>query len=193
MIVWRYLLSVSIIVSVVSHAWRVVATPAAVFTPHLERIQRSLPPDWSMRLPAKILLGGPADEEFIEQLTIKLFSSTSPPGFTIGLFSCTNGPQPCLVGSFAVDSRSSFTAQQEFKRHLAAAAPIRLADGVRGYFLEGTVRQPTSIFSSVMWEQDGFYYTASFLVDERQNLLNMAASMAKNQPIRASRPPTERK
>lgn len=186
MIVWRYLLLVSVIVSIFSDSWRVVAAPATVFTPHLERIQRALPPDLAIRLPTKILLGGPADEEFVEQLTVKLFSSTSPPGLTIGLFSCTNGPQPCLVGSFAVDSRTSLVAQQEYKRHVAAAAPIRLADGVRGYLLEGTFRQPPAIFSSVMWEQDGFYYTASFLVDERQNLLNMAASMANNPLIRSA-------
>lgn len=185
--VWRGLLSASAIVVIFSHSWRVVAAPATVFTPHLEQIQRALPPDLALRLPAKILLGGPADDEFIEQLTVKLFSSTSPPGLTIGLFSCTNGPQPCLVGSFSADSRNSLVAQQEYKRHVAAAAPIRLANGVRGYLLEGTVRQPTSIFSSVMWEQDNVYYTVSFLVDERQNLLNMAASMANNNPIRSTR------
>jgi hypothetical protein len=185
--VWRSLFSVSMLLAVLSSAAQVAAAPAKVFTPHLEEIQRTLPADWSMRLPTKVLLGGPADDEFIEQLIVRLFPSASPPGLTIALFSCANGPQPCLVGSFSVESLNSSIAQQEFKRHVAAAAPIRLAGEVRGYFLEGTARKPPSIFSSVMWEQNQLYYTASFLVGERENLLRMAYSMANNVPIRSGK------
>lgn len=179
----RGLFLVPIVLASLTVATPVTAAPAQVFASSVGRIQQSLPPGWKMRLPREILLGGPADEDFIEQLIVRVFPSGSPAGLTIALFSCENGPQPCLVGSFSVDSRTSANARREFERHLAAAAPIQLAPGVRGYLLEGMHRKPQSIFSSVMWEQDGQLYTASFLVGERQNLLYMAKQMANNPPI----------
>ncbi|MBW4519929.1 MAG: hypothetical protein KME16_09570 [Scytolyngbya sp. HA4215-MV1] len=186
---YRPLLFVVLLVTSLNNAVRVLAAPDPVFTPHLNQIQRSLPPKWVMRLPDKILLGGPADEDFINQLNIKLFSSTSPPGLTIGLFSCDSGPHPCLVGSFSVEAPTSDNTQREWKQHLAAATPIELTQGVQGYLLEGNFRQPPSIFSSVMWQQDGLLYTVSFLLQERQNILYMAHSMANSQPIRSTLTP----
>ena len=182
---YRPLLFVASIVAIFSHTVQGIAAPDPIFTPHLNQIQRSLPSQWVMRLPNKILLGGPADEDFISQLNIRLFASKSPPGLTIGLFSCDSGPHPCLVGSFSVEPPTSASAQQELQQHLAAATPIELAQGVRGYLLEGNYRKPASIFSSVMWQQDGLLYTVSFLLQERQNILYMARSMANSQPIRA--------
>ncbi|MDX2099474.1 MAG: hypothetical protein SFW36_16975 [Leptolyngbyaceae cyanobacterium bins.59] len=157
-----------------------IAAPAPVLMPHLQKIRTSLPFGWAIRLPSQILLGGPADPEFINQLTVKVFPSNTPAGLTVGLFTCEQSPLPCLVGSFSVDSATSENAQRELKRHIAAAAPIKLGKGGRGYLLHGPVRKPASDFSSVMWEQDGMIYTITFLAAERQNLLYMAYSMANN-------------
>ena len=167
----------------------VTAQPANVFTPHLDQIQQSLPPNLVMRLPNRVLLSGPADADFIDALIVKVLSSQSPPTMTVSLFTCDSGPQPCLVGSFSVDNKFSTNAQQELKKHQAAAAPIRLREGVRGYFLPGPSQKPPSRFSSVIWEQGNEIYTVSFFSGERQNILNMAYSMANSAPITRSGAP----
>lgn len=180
----RSSLLIAPIVWTVSLAPPTIAAPAKLFLPYLEQIRQALPPGWAMRLPSDILLGGPADDEFISQLTVKILATQSPPGFTIALYSCERSPMPCLVGSFAVDRADSPNAQRELKRHMAAAAPIKLGNtnGVRGYLLHGPLSTPRNEFSSVMWQQDNMIYTVTFLAAERQNLLYMAYSMANNQP-----------
>lgn len=193
----RYCLAASISLSmalIMGSTLEAAAVPADVFIPHLDKISQELPPNLVMRLPSQIMLSGPADQDFIEQLIVKVFPSQSPPGMTIGLFTCEISPQPCLIGSFSVDRKDSESAQIEQKKHQAAAAPIKLAEGVRGYFLPGDSLKPTSRFSSVIWEQNGLVYTVSFFSGERQNILNMAQSMATSPPINrfVSRPMTTR-
>lgn len=186
--IWRGGLTTLAAISAIGLAARAVASPAEIFTPYLDRIQRELPAPLVMRLPTEVRLGGPADDEFIQQLTVRVFSSASPPGVTVGLFSCGDGSQFCLIGTFSVASASSPTAQADFRRHVAAANPIQLTKGVRGYLLDGSTKQPPSLFSSVMWSQDGVFHSLSFAEPERQNILYMAVSMANNEPIRSQRP-----
>ena len=192
----RYCLAtfVSTTLVVGSNILKAAAVPAEIFTPHLDKISQTLPPNLVMRLPSQIRLSGPGDQDFIEQLIVKVFPSQSPPGMTVGLFTCEISPQPCLIGSFSVDKKDSESAQIELKKHQAAAAPIKLAEGVRGYFLPGESLKPASRFSSVIWEQNGLVYTVSFFSGERQNILNMAQSMATSPPINrfVSRPMTTR-
>ncbi|OLP18233.1 hypothetical protein BST81_11790 [Leptolyngbya sp. 'hensonii'] len=163
-------------------AVRSEAIPAPIFRSHLQEIRENLPSGWKMRLPARILLGGPADDDLANQLIVKVISTRTPPGLTVGLFTCKASTHPCLIGSLSVDSATSENALREYQRHQAAAAPIKLANGVRGYLLHGPVRKPQSDFSSVMWEQDGLLYTITFLAVERQNLLYMAYSMTQEAP-----------
>lgn len=177
------LLVTSVVLTIVGSAVKVSAAPDNIFSPHLDRIQSELPPGYVMRLPSQVLLGGPVVLE-PEELIVKVIPSTVPAGMTVSLFTCEMGPQPCLVGSFAVDSSTSMNAQRELSRHQAMAAPITLAPGVQGYLLEGPNEAPSSPFSSVMWQQDGMVYRVSFLAHERQNILNMAHSMAIEAPIR---------
>ncbi|MBD1860936.1 MULTISPECIES: hypothetical protein [Trichocoleus] len=183
----RYCLAASVALStalmVGGSAIKAAAIPDDIFTPHLAKISQGLPPNLVMRLPSQIRLSGPGDRDFIDELIVKVFPSQSPPGMTVGLFTCDISPQPCLIGSFSVDSKDSESAQIELKKHQAAAAPIKLAEGVRGYFLPGPSLKPASRFSSVIWEQNGLVYTVSFFSGERQNILNMAHSMANNPPI----------
>lgn len=166
-----------------------MAEPANVFAPHLDQIRQNLPPNLVMRLPNQVLLSEPANADFINALIVKVLSSQSPPTMTVSLFTCESGPQPCLVGSFSVDNKFSANAQQELKKHQAAAAPIRLSENIRGYFLPGASQIPPSRFSSVMWEQGNEIYTVSFFSGEKQNILNMAYSMANNAPITRSNAP----
>jgi len=164
----------------------VLAVPAKVFTPHLDRIRQNLPPKFVLRLPSKILLSDPADDEFIEGLKVRITTADSPPRITVGLFSCDDDSQFCRIGTFSAESIRSPTAQQDYQQHVAAAAPIQLTTTIRGYLLAGTQRQPPSAFSSVMWQQDGMFYTISFANPERQNMLYMAVSMANDEPIAAT-------
>lgn len=173
-----------------------LASPANVFTPHLDRIRQNLPPKFVLRLPSHVLLNEPADDEFIQTLTVRLTTADSPPRLTVGLYSCEDDSQFCRIGTFAAADALTAQAQQDYRQHVAAAAPIQLTKTIRGYMLMGTAKQPPSAFSSVMWQQDGMFYTISFANPERQNMLYMAVSMANNEPIAASsaasgNPPTK--
>lgn len=163
---------------------RATARPAPVFTPYLAQIRSAIPPTAEMRLPSEILLGGPGGLD-PNTLIVKVLPTATPPRLTIGLFTCDRGPFPCLVGSFVAEPVSSTNAQRELERHRAMAAPITLRNGVRGYLLEGPSQQPSSDFSSLMWQQDGMIYTISFLAAERQNILDMARQMAISPPLKS--------
>lgn len=167
---------------------RSIAAPAKVFTAHLQTIQRQLPSGLSMRLPAKILLGGPADDEFIEKIIVRVNPTVAPEGITVDLLSCDNDPRLCWIGSFAVKSGSSAIARREYQRHYWAARPITLNERIRGYVLDDIPRQPSVTVSSVMWKQDGMFYSARFATPERQNMLYMALSMANAEPVSALTP-----
>ena len=164
-----------------------LARPASVFAPHLDRIRKNLPPNFVLRLPSQVLLNEPADEEFIQKLTVRIVTSDSPSRFTVGLYNCEDDSQFCRIGTFSTEAATTPEAQQDYQQHVAAASPIQLTKTIRGYVLMGTAKHPPSAFSSVMWQQDGMFYTISFANPERQNMLYMAVYMANNDPITASK------
>ena len=172
--------------SVIDRSTIAIASPAKVFTHHLDRIRQNLPPRFVMRLPSQIVLNEPADDEFIEKLMVRIATVDSPPRLTVGLYSCEDDSQFCRVGTFSAATANTPQAQQEYQQHLAAAAPIQLTKTIRGYVWMGPTKRPPSAFSSVMWQQDGMLYTVSFANSERQNMLYMAVYMANNDPIAAS-------
>lgn len=179
----RPLLTLSVVISIFGTTSAVSARPASVFTPEIEQIQRTLPLGLTMRLPSEFRLN-----EFFDidpsRLVVRSFPSDKPRSFTVSVFTCTTGSQPCLLGSFSVEEKSSASAQLELNRHREKGDRITLATNIRGYFLEGQQQSPFSSFSSVMWQQDNLIYTVSFPSEERQNLLLMAASMAREMPLR---------
>ncbi|MBE9176981.1 hypothetical protein IQ268_00120 [Oculatella sp. LEGE 06141] len=181
----RYGLMVLTGLAVLGNAGAGVAMPADVFLPHLDRIRQTTPPNTVMRLPATVLLGGPGSLN-PNELLIRVLPTSSPPRMTVSLFTCASGPFPCLVGSFTAENAGSVNAQRELSRHQLMATPITLTPGVQGFLLEGTSQTPPSDFSSVMWQQDDTVYTVSFLAAERQNILFMAASMAKEEPLQTA-------
>jgi hypothetical protein len=181
----RYKLFLATCFTILSSAASSSALPAEVFVPYLDRIRQTLPAETAMRLPSEILLGGPGSLN-VNELTVRVLPSNSPPRMTVSLFTCTSGPFPCLVGSFTAENAGSLNAQRELNRHQTMATPITLTSSVQGYLLEGQSQQPPTNFSSVMWQQDNTIYTISFLSAERQNLLFMATSMAREAPIQRS-------
>jgi hypothetical protein len=84
-----------------------------------------------------------------------------------------------------VAAKTSIDVREEFKHYQTTATPITLANNIRGYLLEGSKQEPTSELSSVMWEQDNQFYTVKVPVQQRQNLLNIADSMAQAMPIQS--------
>ena len=157
-------------------------TPAEIFTPYLEQIRNSLPSSLSMRLPSQVPVND-FSEEHINEYQVKINSFFSSPSLTVNLYNCDTDSPSCLVGSFSVDSKTSVTVRQAFKQFQATAIIIHLTDNIQGYLLEGKQQNPPQSLSSIMWEQDGAIYTASFREQEHQHLLSMVHSMAQSKPI----------
>ncbi|HBY75641.1 MAG TPA: hypothetical protein DEG47_01200, partial [Cyanobacteria bacterium UBA11148] len=153
-----------------------------IFAPYQQQIQDNLPPGLQMRLPSEVpsSVFSPGTPN---QYRIRVIPSTPALGLTVSIFNCEQDEPTCLVGSFAVDSLASIRAREALQQHQAAATPITLAPDRQGYLWEGSKQNPPSPFSSVMWEQDGQIYTVRFRVQQRQNMLYMASSMAKTEPI----------
>ena len=157
-----------------------------IFTPYLEQIRKSLPPGLVMRLPSQTSESGNRVVSS-SKYKVRVSPSTSQPELTVSVFSCDEQQPSCLVSRFVVVAKSSMDAQREFKTYQTAATPITLANNIQGYLLEGSRSKPTSEFSSVMWEQDNQFYTVSLPSPLRQQLFNIANSMAKAIPIERTR------
>ena|GEM_PF-5370813 len=187
--VWqRSLLALAVIVAVNGRSLEASARPAAVFTPHLEKIQSSLPLGLAMRLPPEIQILGLSESEE-ERLIVRVFSSETLDNLTVSLFTCELGNQPCFVGSFGVDRDTSVSALRELQRHQNLGDRVTLAYNIPGYILEGSQQKPSYRFSSVMWQQNGMIYRVSLPLVERQNILLMASAMTREVPIRRVLPP----
>ncbi|WP_143467792.1 hypothetical protein [Leptolyngbya ohadii] len=185
----RVTFSLSVLsLSIASLTDRAIARPAPVFVPYLSQIQRAIPPNAEMRLPAQILLGGPGGLN-PDLLLVKVLPTTAPPRLTVSLFTCGERTTSCLIGSFAAQPIASSTAQRELRRHQATATSITLTDQVRGYLIDGLRQNPTSDISSLMWQQDDIVYTISFPASERQNILYMARQMAVASPLKPLQTP----
>lgn len=160
--------------------------PADIFTPHLEQIRKSLPPGLVMRLPFPI---SESDNWNVSspKYSVRVSPSASQPELTVSVFSCDKQQPSCLVSRFIAAAKSSIDAQREFKNYQTVAIPIKLANNIQGYFLEGSRSKPASELSSVMWEQDNQFYTVSLPTSLRQELFDIANSMAEAVPVESTR------
>ncbi len=166
---------------------KVNANPLNVFTPSLKEIENSLPPGWVMRLPS-VLIFPNTPEAQNGQLFVRVFSSKTPPNLTVGLSTCKVSPHPCLLASFAVDSKDSLNAQQELIKHKNNGKIVDLDHNIEAFIWEGSKENPSIPFSSIMWEQAGMIYTVTLVDRERQRLRDLAYSMANNRfPIFSSK------
>ncbi|MFZ9738742.1 MAG: hypothetical protein ACO3EZ_12100 [Prochlorotrichaceae cyanobacterium] len=156
-----------------------IAEPDPVFTPYLAQIMAEAPPATEVRLPSTVWMG----EESQKPSTVQVFSSRTLSLLTLGLSTCEAGVLPCLVGTVTIEPSSTANGQREYQRHRTGFAPITLATGVQGYFLEGSKQRPAVPFSSVMWQQNQTFYTLTFPVNDRQNLLFTARDMANSLPL----------
>ncbi|OUL37118.1 hypothetical protein BV372_03745 [Nostoc sp. T09] len=187
---YRNLLTLPVVLAVLGSTLPAVAIPSEIFTSQLPEIQQNLPLGYGMRLPDQIRLGNGSDayggklRDLLSKLIVRLFPSTTPRGLTVGLFTCETAAQPCLVGTFSVDSPDAVSTVHEFSKHKTTGNVISLSKDIQGYFLDGSLQNPQLPFSSLMWRQDGLIHTISFPVKERQNILLMGYSMVHQPPIR---------
>jgi hypothetical protein len=160
----------------------VFARPATVFIPHMALIENNIPVGLAMRLPTEIPLSGPSDFEE-SKLVVRVFPSETLESFTVSIFTCESSTHPCLLGSFAVYKRTNDSAQRDLERHQAIGDRIPLATNIKGYLIEGPRQNPSYQFSTLMWQQNNMVYTISFPANERENIVWMATSMVREQPL----------
>ena len=162
-----------------------LAEPAAPFQPHLAEIFQVQPPDVQVRLPSQVFLSADPDrpEANPADYTVKVFASQTLHILTLSLSTCQTGIVSCLVGTITLEPTHSSNAQRAWQRHQAGFAPITLAPQVQGYVLDGRHHRPPLPFSSLMWQQDHSFYTLTFPVNDRQNLLFTAQSMAQSEVL----------
>lgn len=180
---WRsYLLAVPVLLTICTNAVGVLARPATVFMPHLERIQSNLPEGLVMRLPREIPLAGHSDIE-ADKLVVNIFPSDTPRSFTVSVFTCDRSVHPCLLGSFSVEKTTAESARAELDRHKTRGDRLSLANNVPAYLIDGPAQNPPLQFSTIMWQQNEMIYTISFPASERESMLWMAKSMATEKPL----------
>lgn len=172
------------------------AEPADVFRPHINEMVESVPPGYPIRLPSEIvtdgyiLLNGRGDFDY-EPLTVKVQASQTPLSLVVSLHSCepTVTRTPCTFGTITIDRSSSVHAREELKRHQRLGDRITFRRDLRAHLIDGSRSGTRSAFSSVVWQQDNAIYTLSFpAAGDRQDLLDMAASMALSRPVRSTLP-----
>jgi len=179
---WQsYLVLLPTILVILGNAFEVNAKPDDIFTPYLKEIASSLPQGWEMRLPEQIP-AKPLVQDRDDRYYLAIDRSTDKLGLAVRVFDCQQVALSCLAGSFAVNDATSLT-RQLFKQYQSVGSTVKLYDGIEGFYLEGT-ESPTS---SLMWEQDGKFYTASFNLRDRRYILDMAYSMSSSRPIKGTR------
>lgn len=158
------------------------AQAESVFTPYYQKIREEIPLGLSIRLPDKIL-SSTAQQQSLENFTVKVFASQNPSRLTLSLHGCQTGNRPCLLGSFVTENVNSSLAQAELTRHKSQGEQITLKQEVFGYILDSETPNAPTAFVTMMWQQDNMVHTLSFPQSERQNMLYMAVSMAQSESL----------
>ena len=182
--IWSNFIQRVSILSVLAIATALPLKPAqaeSIFDPYKQSIREQLPVGLSLRLPEKILLNA-AEQQNIENYTVRVFVSQNPSRLTVSLHSCSGGGS-CLLGSFVTENQRSSVAQSELERHQDEGVRITLKDGVFGYVIDNDAPRSATPFATMMWAQDNMVHTLSFPQNERQNMLYMALSMANSDSL----------
>lgn len=163
------------------------ATPASsrpsLIQINLEDIQQQLPPRWVIRLPSQRSLNLLTNNGQNE-LSLRIFSFAEPAGLMLNFFHCESGLPECLVATIALDSLESEEAQQRLRQHRSGYA-LSLTDSIMGYGVD--THQQDRAIASVMWQQDGLFYTVRVPTQYRDSLSEIVQTMAIAPPLAASR------
>ncbi|NJK48719.1 hypothetical protein HC931_11520 [Candidatus Gracilibacteria bacterium] len=149
------------------------AEPAPLFAPILPEIREKLPQGLQMRLPATL----PERPE-----TLYPFVKANDRGLQVYLAIDAECDRPsCSVGGASVFTQTGFASWQ---RKLENAEAIALPNGIQGYYLKLGEGEDADHY--VIWQQDGAGYVigTDSRNTERQELVQIAASMVSEPPIR---------
>jgi hypothetical protein len=161
------------------------AEPASIFRPLIRDIQTQLPRGMVMRLPAVI----PNPPSGIPGYRPAIIPSNDREGgyFAIVLVT-SNCPETRLVavcdtGRIVVERRDSNT-NQRLRENQQQGSSISLKTGVRGFYR--SYIQPTrGQMHEIVWEQDGMIFMVMSRSMSREQVINVAISMANEPPIKA--------
>ena len=160
---------------------------------YLDYVQSSLSQnqDIVMRWPSDNWLQALVDSEvgystdYFTNYFIERLPNPTDARLSFGIFDCDEKLPSCLLGTLSTSESTSESALAALSRHQAGAAPITLASGTEGYFLEGSLETAKGTLSSVAWVQDAQIYVVYFPMEAKQTGLYLARSMAISQPLLA--------
>jgi len=156
------------------------ANPAPFFNPILQQLQAySLP----LRLPSSMGYDSSGLEYDMSGLEPEIYGR--------GSYLAVNIVEPlpcyfCHLGRIFV-SQPHAEAREALDYNRRNGAGVTLREGVRGFYTRGMMA-PKGYTPTLLWEQDGFIYGVSYYAGEdpesvRQFLIDIARSMARQQPV----------
>ncbi len=140
----------------------------------VEDIRQQLPPDWTIRLPEVSSLT-PMMTSLQNELSLHIFSFANPSSLVLKFFQCDTGLPECTLASITLDSLDSEEAQEMFHQH-RSGTPLQLSDSLVGYWLD--THHNGQAIASIMWQQDGLFYTVRVPARYRTHPLRIAQAIA---------------
>jgi hypothetical protein len=181
----NYLLNFGAILTVscqifLSSAQSAIAVPASIFQPILQDIRTQLPKGMVMRLPANVPDVGATTYAgvsgyFPEQGFFRIDLTSEP--------DCD--ATACNMGNIFVFRRGNSLGENDGLPD-SRTKLITLKPGVRGfysYYRSGSAGYRHHVF----WKQDGLFFEVESRAMSKQQVINMAISMATEPPIRSAK------
>ena len=180
------LMSFMLSLGVISFLQPANAAPAPAFRPILQSIRDQLPEGMVMRLPSFLYLYGGPGIKRNEYANLESYQANE---LRISVTSQPNcGARACQNGYIAVLKSSLEDAHVKFLRSDSESIlhrdMITLAKGVKGTYIFVNMRGASGgSYHAVLWEQDGLTFVVSGVLPDKQGVIEIAKSMAKEPPV----------
>lgn len=169
-----------------------VAAPSSIFSPILRSIQRQLPKEMVMRLPASIKLVGQGKK-------IPIYADLEP--YENGEFRISIASQPncqaryCQLGYIATFKPNYNSKNNYHLSKRSEGTSVNLGSRVRGVFVDiDTEGASSGRYGIVVWEQNNQTFLVSLpffsslsASQNKKTIVSVAQSMATQPPIRSSK------
>ncbi len=159
-----------------------IAAPAPIFRPILKEIRNKLPYGVVMRLPSYL----PNSQELYATVGSEgLYRQAPEKGFVVMISTIQNcSYHACDVGGFTVYPGTNKSLRSLLSEGLQDITNVKLGKGIQGLysFFNGGSSQDRAI----IWKQNGLLFKVDCRAGwmSKQQLINLAKSMAKEPPIR---------
>ncbi|MCW5312957.1 hypothetical protein GTQ43_03555 [Nostoc sp. KVJ3] len=164
----------------------VTAVPAPLFKPILKDIPNQLPRDMVIRLPSSVPEAG---IEGVNTYAIVRGYQNEYQGGMFGVdFASRNdcSVTACNMGNIFVSRGNPLNENDSLLENRRQAKPINLKAGIRGFYFyarSGSAGYRHHVF----WEQNGLFFEVESRALSKQQVINMAISMANEPPIKSAR------